>query len=278
MKMVGVDGLNISLYYSEQRSGLHIKNQIIRIKVSDYSIVTNGFSCDHLENIGSPDLLWRTEYRETTAYSGMKTNFGEKIDLGHHSFLLVDPNRYERTLLRSLLLQLQAKQIVEVNDAVEAAKVLQNEKVDFMMLEYDLPRINGIQFVHGVRRGKCGRNNIEMSIFMLSSRRDAESVGKASNCGIHFFIAKPFSLQTMRDRINTTLTKQRDFIRAENYVGPDRRWRERDDDSSGDDKPMFKKPVVYDMTKPKPKSDAKPDSKAEAQPEAPPKSKLALAG
>lgn len=211
-------------------------------------------------------------------HSGMNTNFDDPIDLGHHSFLLVDPNRYERTLLRSLLLQLQAKQIVEVGDAVEAAKVLQNENVDFMMLEYDLPRINGIQFVHGVRRGKCGRKNIEIPIFILSSRRDAESVGKARNCGIHFFIAKPFSLQTMRDRIYTTLTKPRDFIRAENYVGPDRRWGERDDDDN-DHQPVFKKPVVHDMTKPKPKpkSDAKPDAETEAQPESPPKPKLALA-
>lgn len=211
----------------------------------------------------------------------MKTHFDDQIDLSQISFLLVDPNRYERTLLRSVLLQLHAKQILEATDAAEAAKYLQNGQVDFMMLEYDLPcidgvSIDGINFVQGVRRGKCGRNNIEMPIFMLSSRRDAESVGKARNCGIHFFVAKPFSIQTMQDRVHVTLTKPRDFIRAENYVGPDRRWRERDDDD-GERKPMFEKPKVLDMTQAKPRAKPKTASKPAPRPESPSKPKLALA-
>lgn len=184
----------------------------------------------------------------------MKTHFDNQIDLGQVSFLLVDSNHYERSLMRGALLQLQAQQITETNDAAEAARILRNDRIDFMMLEYDLPRIGGVKFVHGVRRGMCGRNNIEVPIFMLSSRRDLESVNTASNCGIHFFIAKPFSLQTLRDRIHTTLTKSREFIRAEDYVGPDRRWGERDDDD-GNNEPIFEKPVVHDMTKPEPKSD-----------------------
>jgi len=176
----------------------------------------------------------------------MNTNYNDKIDLDGYSFLLVDPNRYERMLLRNILLQLHAKQIIEVGDAVEASKVLRGEKLDFLMLEYDLPRIDGVGFVHGVRRGMCGRNNIEMQIFMMSSRRDAESVFRARNCGIHYFIAKPYSLQTMRDRIHTTLTKPREFIRAENYVGPDRRLRVRDEDDG--QRPLIGTPVVHDMT------------------------------
>ena len=183
----------------------------------------------------------------------MKTHFEDQINLGKISFLLVDSNPYERSLMRGALLQLQAQQITETSDAAEAARILRNDRIDFMMLEYDLPRIGGVKFVHGVRRGMCGRNNIEMPIFMLSSRRDVESVNTACNCGIHFFIAKPFSLQTIRDRIHTTLTKSREFIRAEDYVGPDRRWGERDDD--GNSEPVFEKPVVHDMTKPEPKSD-----------------------
>jgi len=180
-------------------------------------------------------------------YSGMHTNFDDQINLARHCFLLIDPNRHERMVLRSVLLQLQAEQIVEVDNPVKAAEVLQSRQIDFMMLEYDLPRIDGIEFVHSLRRGKYGRNNIEMPIFMLSGRCDAGSVDKARNCGIDVFVAKPFSLQTMRDRLHTTLTKPRKFIRAENYVGPDRRWLERDGD--GEPKPIIRKPVVHDMTR-----------------------------
>ena len=188
----------------------------------------------------------------------MSTHYDDKIDLSRHSFLLVDSNRYERVLLRNMLLQLNGKQIIEVSDAMEAMKILRSERVDFMMLEYDLPRVDGPKFVHGVRRGMCGRNNIEMAIFMMSSRRDADAVFKARNCGIHVFIAKPFSLQTMRDRIYTTLTRPPEFIRAEDYVGPDRR-----EENDGNDarKPLFSKPVVHDMTLREP----------EAEPPAPPK-------
>lgn len=162
----------------------------------------------------------------------MNTSYDEKIDLAGHSFLLIDPNRYERTLLRTMLLQLHAKQIVEVNDPVEGAKVLHGRKFDFMMLEYDLPEVSGAKFVHGVRRGMCGRNNIEMAIFMLSNRCDADSVFRASNCGIHYFVAKPFSMQTIRDRIHATLTRPREFIRSEDYIGPDRRLGEYDEDAA----------------------------------------------
>lgn len=193
----------------------------------------------------------------------MSTTYSDRIDLSEYSFLLVDPNRYERVLLRSTLLHLHAKQIHEVSDAAEAAKILRCGKMDFMILEYDLPRIDGVGFVHGVRRGMCGRNNIEMNIFMMSSRRDAESVFRARNCGIHYFIAKPFSLQTMRDRIHATLTRPRGFIRAETYVGPDRRTRARDGDDEAQ-RPLITTPVVHDMTGEEPVAAPVPPRKAAA--------------
>jgi len=176
----------------------------------------------------------------------MNTSYNDKIDLGGYSFLLVDPNKYERTLLRNILLQLHARQIIEVSDAAEASEILLSERLDFLMLEYDLPRIDGVKLVHGIRRGLCGRNNIEMQIFMMSGRRDAESVYRARNCGVHFFIAKPFSLQAMRDRVHATLTRPREFIRAEDYVGPDRRWGGQNDDAV--QPTMIRTPVVHDMT------------------------------
>jgi len=181
----------------------------------------------------------------------MNTNYNDAIDLARYSFLLVDPNRYERALLRGILLQLQAKQIVETGDATEAARVLHNERVDFMMLEYDMQGVDSVPFVHGVRRGKYGRDNIEMAIFMLSGRRDAASVTKASNCGIHCFIAKPFSLKTIRDRIHATLTRPPEFIRDEDYVGPDRRRRDRE--GGGDRMPLLEKPALRDLTARDPK-------------------------
>lgn len=176
----------------------------------------------------------------------MNTSYNDNIDLGEYSFLLVDPNRYERTLLRNILLQLHARQILEVNDATEASEILLSEKLDFLMLEYDLPRVDGVKLVHGVRRGLCGRSNIEMQIFMMSGRRDAESVYRARNCGIHFFIAKPFSLQAMRDRVHATLTRPREFIRSDEYIGPDRRWGGQTEESV--QPALIKTPVVHDMT------------------------------
>ncbi|MGB0671119.1 MAG: response regulator, partial [Rhodospirillales bacterium] len=51
-------------------------------------------------------------------------------------------------------------------------------------------------------------------------------VTEARDAGIHEFLAKPISAQTLYRRIVSIIETPRDFIRAPGYVGPDRKRRD----------------------------------------------------
>ncbi len=69
---------------------------------------------------------------------------------------------------------------------------------------------------------------------MISHCTDQPRVVAARNAGINEFLAKPFSARDLYQRICSTILNPRPFIRAKNYVGPDRRWIKRDQKCKND--------------------------------------------
>ncbi len=138
--------------------------------------------------------------------------------------LIVDDSRFARRLIRNALSMFQFANTVEAADADEATETLNSNKIDLVLVEFEMPGLNGAEFVHSVRWDESGDMNPEVPIIMISQHTAADVILKARNSGIHEFLAKPVSPKNLYLRIMFTLNNPRPFIRAGNYRGPDRRW------------------------------------------------------
>ena len=146
-----------------------------------------------------------------------------QLDPTELCYLIVDGNRFDRTILSNSLMAFGARNTIETRDALRAIRILANEDIHMVLVSDDLINMNGIKLTNHIRRGD-GISNPEIPIIMISSNTDHGAVIEARNAGIHEFLAKPFSPESLYLRIHTTIFQPRPFIREEGYVGPDRRW------------------------------------------------------
>ena len=60
------------------------------------------------------------------------------------NILIVDDNAYMRRLTRMMLTNLGAKAVLEANDGLAALEAIRNSDPDVMLLDWDMPVLNGI--------------------------------------------------------------------------------------------------------------------------------------
>lgn len=155
----------------------------------------------------------------TDSGTGIRTD----ADLEILTYLVIDDSSFSRKMICNALHGFGLLQTIDVEDAVEGLDVLRRQPVDVVLVDYEMPIINGVEFTRLARRDPDIPNQ-EVPIIMISGNHDREKVVEARNAGIHEYLAKPFSPGDLYKRIVLTIRNPRPFIRAKGYIGPDRRW------------------------------------------------------
>ena len=140
--------------------------------------------------------------------------------------LIVDGNAYMRRLTRTMLMNLGAKSVMEAGDGLAALEAIRTCDPDVMVLEWDMPVLNGMEVMRIVRSpGVFPRPN--MPIIMLTNRAQHSYVVEALRAGVHEFLLKPTSPKALRDRLMSIVFKPRPMMQlGELYVPKPRRKRE----------------------------------------------------
>ncbi|MBB4314799.1 response regulator [Roseospira marina] len=136
--------------------------------------------------------------------------------------LVIDDNKFSRSLLSTQLAGYGIRDVVECADGVEGLKYLQNQPIHLILLDYEMTPLNGAEFSRLVRRDPSIPNP-EVPIIMISGYSDLAHVKEARDSGINEFLGKPVSADILYRRIGHTLQNPRPFVRTDHYVGPQQR-------------------------------------------------------
>jgi two-component system, chemotaxis family, chemotaxis protein CheY len=151
----------------------------------------------------------------------MPVNPVEKLLQGLN-ILIVDGNHYMRRMTRTMLMNLGAKSVIEAADGLAALEQIRMCDPDVMLLDLDMPVLNGIEVMHIVRSpGVFPRPNIP--IIMLTTRGHRTAVLQALRAGAHEFLVKPTSAAALRDRLMSILMKPRPMKKIGKYYVPEPR-------------------------------------------------------
>ena len=136
--------------------------------------------------------------------------------------LIADDSRQIRALLKSFLSGFGIKNIQEVSDADEAFEEMSNFDPDLVIIDWNMPPTNGLDFVEKVRLAEESPNPY-VPIIMLTGFTELFRVKRARDAGISAFLAKPLSAQSLYKRLIAVVDDNRPFVRIPKYFGPDRR-------------------------------------------------------
>jgi len=115
--------------------------------------------------------------------------------------LIVDDDATTRTLMRSALERLGLI-VVEAANGEEALGVFKKSQADLVLLDANMPRMNGFEACAAIRRIEYGR---DIPIIMVTSMADSDAVKRAVGAGITDFVTKPVNWGQLSDRIREHL-------------------------------------------------------------------------
>ena len=108
--------------------------------------------------------------------------------------------------------------------AAEAMEILKEQTIDLLLVDCEMPGIDGFELVRWLRRSGLEPNAF-VPVIMTAAHIRRPRVTEARDCGASFIITKPFSATTLLERIVWVARDSRPFLEVGDYFGPDRRFR-----------------------------------------------------
>lgn len=143
--------------------------------------------------------------------------------LNNVAVLVVDSNHNHMQLIKEVLRPLGVNRIAETMNAKDALTYLETNVVDIIFTEWHMDGdMDGIGFVEWVRKNPASKN-VFVPIIMVTAQSEEWKVMKARDAGVTEFLVKPFSAKTMARRITVVVENPRQFVRTDDFFGPDRR-------------------------------------------------------
>jgi len=125
--------------------------------------------------------------------------------------LIVDDEAAIRDMVR-MALELDNFKVSDASNAHQAAKVLEQQDIDLILLDWMMPGISGIDFASRIRR----EGNNHVGIIMLTAKDDEKDLIRGLDVGADDYVKKPFSTKELISRINAVMRRL-----SENNVGND---------------------------------------------------------
>ena len=113
--------------------------------------------------------------------------------------LVVDDFSTMRRIVKNILRQLGFVNITEADDGTTAWEVLQKHKIDFVVSDWNMPQMTGIELLRKVRADpKLG----EMPFLMVTAEAQQENILEAAQARVSNYIVKPFTADTLKKKID----------------------------------------------------------------------------
>ena len=89
--------------------------------------------------------------------------------------------------------------VMTAKDGVEAVSVLQERKPDIVLLDIEMPRMDGFEVARQIRRDE---RLSDLPIVMISSRTGDKHTERARELGVNRFLGKPFQENELLETID----------------------------------------------------------------------------
>jgi CheY-like chemotaxis protein len=137
--------------------------------------------------------------------------------------LVVDDNAQMRTIVGTVLSAAGVRRLHYASDGRKGLKVLGRTPVDVAFVDFEMPVMNGLDFIAAVR--SSGDDRRFLPIIMLTGHSDLKRITAARDSGVNEFLGKPVTAKSILTRLDRVILHPRPFIVAPRYFGPDRRRR-----------------------------------------------------
>ncbi len=113
--------------------------------------------------------------------------------------LVVDDFSTMRRIVKNILRQIGFTNIVEADDGTTAWETLNKDKIDFIISDWNMPNMTGIELLRKVR---ASEEFGDLPFLMVTAEAQQENIIEAVQAKVSNYIVKPFTAETMKQKID----------------------------------------------------------------------------
>ena len=112
--------------------------------------------------------------------------------------LVVDDFSTMRRIVRNLLKELGFANVEEAEDGAVALQKLQEGGFDFVVTDWNMPNIDGLQLLQAIRSNPALSR---LPVLMITAEAKKENIIAAAQAGASGYIVKPFTAATLAEKL-----------------------------------------------------------------------------
>jgi len=113
-------------------------------------------------------------------------------------FLVVDDFSTMRRIVRNLLKELGFVNVQEAEDGVQALNKLRSEAFDFVVSDWNMPNMTGIELLRAIRADIKLKH---LPVLMVTAEAKRENIIEAAQAGASGYVVKPFTAATLDEKL-----------------------------------------------------------------------------
>ncbi len=116
--------------------------------------------------------------------------------------LVVDDFQTMRRIVMNLMRQLGFTNMIEAADGELAWEVLENDNIDLIVSDWNMPNMTGMELLKKVRASEEYKN---IPFIMVTAEGKKENVIAAVQAGVNNYIVKPFNAATLKEKLKRVI-------------------------------------------------------------------------
>jgi len=118
--------------------------------------------------------------------------------------LVVDDMSTMRRIIKNILKQLGFSNMEEAENGQEALQKLRTEPFGFVVTDWNMPVMPGIDMLRAIRADEKLKH---IPVLMVTAEAQKENLIEAIQAGVNNYVVKPFTAETMQEKINKIFNK-----------------------------------------------------------------------
>ncbi len=113
--------------------------------------------------------------------------------------LVVDDMSTMRRIVKNILKQLGFNNLEEAENGQEALTKLKADTYGFVVSDWNMPVMMGIDMLRAIRADETLK---KIPVLMVTAEAQKENLMEAVQAGVSNYVVKPFTAETMQEKIN----------------------------------------------------------------------------
>ncbi|NRB24722.1 chemotaxis response regulator CheY [Shewanella sp.] len=113
--------------------------------------------------------------------------------------LVVDDFSTMRRIIKNLLRDLGFNNTQEADDGTTALPMLQKGDFDFVVTDWNMPGMQGIDLLKAIRADDDLKN---IPVLMVTAEAKREQIIAAAQAGVNGYVVKPFTAATLKEKLD----------------------------------------------------------------------------